>query len=108
MVGGLVEQQHVGRGEQELRELDAHQPAAAEARQGPGAGGLGEAQAVEHALDPRRAREAAAELERRARAVVAVRELLGHLRALAPAARHLGLELRDLALELVEMRRAPS
>ena len=56
VVGRLVEQQHVGPREQQLRQLDAHQPAAAEARERPGRAFVVEAEPREHARDTRASR----------------------------------------------------
>ena len=54
IVGRLVEQQNVGRGEQHRRERDAHAPAAGELRQGTILRGFVEAEAGEDARRPRR------------------------------------------------------
>ena len=54
MVGGLVEQQQIGLGEQRRGERDAHPPAAREARERPVLGVLVEAQAVQDRARPRR------------------------------------------------------
>ena len=50
MVGGLVEQKHVGLLKQNLGQLDAHAPTAAELARGPAEVGAGKAQAHERTL----------------------------------------------------------
>ena len=52
MVGRLVEEEHVRFGQQQLPELDPHQPAAAERVERPTARVRVEAEALEHAFDP--------------------------------------------------------
>ena len=81
VVGGLVEQQHVGLGEQQLRQLDAHPPAAGEARERARAILLCEAEAREHARHARLALEAAAGCEARAQLVLALGEGFGGILA---------------------------
>jgi len=103
VVGGLVEQQHVGRREQQLRQLHAHQPAAAEGGQRPPRRLAREAEPRQHALHARLPLEPPSELEGGAAPVVALGKLRGHLPASAPNARHLGLDLADLVLEVVQV-----
>ena len=103
VVRGLVEQQDVGSGKQQLRELDAHEPAAAERPERARAGVGVESQTAEHALDPRGALEASRKLEGGAAAVVAGRELRGHVAAVRARALHLRLQGAKLPFEVVEM-----
>jgi hypothetical protein len=103
VVGGLVEEQHVGRREQQLRQLHAHQPAAAEGGERPPRCLAPEAEPRQHALHARLPLEPPSELEGGAEAVVALGELGRHLPAGAPDSRHLGLDLADLALEFVQV-----
>jgi hypothetical protein len=104
VVGRLVEQQHVGRRQEQLRQLDPHEPAARERRERAIHRLFGEADAGERAGHAGIALEAAARLEGRAAAVVARAERRRHLLAAAPRARHLLLERAQLALEQLEAR----
>jgi len=103
MVGGLVEQQHIGRREQQLRQLHAHQPAAAEGGKRPPGSLTREAEPRQHALHARLPLEPPSELEGSAVAVVALGKLRRHLPAGAPDPRHLGLDLAYLVLEVVQV-----
>ena len=101
VIGGLVEQQHLRILEQQLRQLDAHQPAAREARERARARGGVEAEPLEHALDSRLAREGVLAREACVQGVIALGEGCGHV---AVRGRDAGLELAQLRLERVEVR----
>ena len=92
MVGRLVEQQHVGLGEQQLRQLDAHAPAAREARERPLAALGVEAEALR--ARARRARRARS--RRAARSARAARRSARRARRAPrlPTVRDLGLDAR--------------
>ena len=102
MIGRLVEQQHVGFGEQQLRQLDAHPPTAREARERSLAIGLREAESREHARHARGALEAAARREARAQLVPAMGEIGG--RVLARVPERLDLRLDGVVLALPARR----
>ena len=103
MIRRLVEEQHVGLREQELRQFHAHQPAATEGRDGTRALVRCEAEAGKHALDTHVTLVAAGPVEARADLVVALREIRRDLVTVAAQAGHLGLELGAFGLEVVEV-----
>ena len=104
MVRRLVEEQHVRLREQELGELDTHEPAATERPERPLAVRGIEAEPGEDAFDARFALEASAVLEERSRAVVALGDLRRNVGSLPAECGDLLLEASDLALELSESR----
>ena len=103
VIGRLVEQQHVGSREQELRQLDPHQPAAAEARERTRCPLIVEAQTREDRGHPRVAFEAARQPVAMTERVVAFGQRRGQGLALLATAAHLGFDLGDFRLELVEL-----
>ena len=103
VVGGLVEEQHVGLSQQQLCQLDAHTPAARELTRGPVEIAALEAEAGERALNLGAEVQAAQHLEALLGARVALDE--GHvgLALIVGALAHLGLHALDVGLQIVDV-----